>query len=82
MESEKQREIILKFYLPDNRYDLKLAMNGQKYLTALENMYNYLREVTKYDSLSLTENQMELIYKVKEKFHSILAEENIDLQGE
>lgn len=82
METEKQREIILKFYLPDNRYDLKLAMNGQKYLTALEEMYSYLRQVTKYDSLGLTEDQLELMDKVREKFHSILAEENIDLHGE
>ena len=45
---KKQKSATLTFYLPDDEYDFKLALNAHKYHSALWELSNKLRSNTKY----------------------------------
>jgi hypothetical protein len=68
---------ILKFNLPDDQHEFELATQGGAMYSALWDISQELRTMTKYEELS--EAEWNIAERIREKFYEILSENNIKL---
>ena len=69
-------EGILKFNLPEEETEFKMAANVSNYFTTLWDMDQWLRSEIKYND-SLSEEEYKTFEKVREKLHEIMADNNV-----
>lgn len=67
----------LTFNLPDEQHDFDVAIQGSKMYSALWDISQELRRLWKYEELS--EEQFEMVERIRDSFHSILQEHNVNL---
>lgn len=68
---------ILEFNLPDDQHEFELATQGANMYSALWDISQELRTMTKYEELS--EAEWDIAERIREKFHEILSDNNIKL---
>ena len=69
---------VLKYNLPEEDREFKNAVNGNKLITIIEDVDNYIRGKMKY-SVGLTEDQMDTYEDVRSYLHNLLDDNNINL---
>lgn len=69
-------EGILKFNLPEEETEFKMAVNVSNYFTTLWDMDQWLRSEIKYND-KLSEEEYKTFEKVREKLYVLLNENNI-----
>jgi len=69
---------ILKFKLPEEQDEFKLAQDAPSYLSALNDFHHYLRSLRKHSDVS-NKKPEELLEEIWEKFHAILNENEVDI---
>ena len=67
----------LKFNLPDDEFEFNCAVKSTKMFFALNEIMEDIRAILKYGELK--ENEYEIIDKMKERFHEILSDNEINL---
>lgn len=70
-------EGILKFNLPEEEPEFRMAVNAGNYYSSLWEMDQWLRSEIKYND-SLTENEYETYEKVRDKLREIMSENDIN----
>jgi hypothetical protein len=71
---------IIEFNLPEDEIDHYQFINGKNAFCSLWDLDQHLRYEIKYND-ALTEEQINIYYKVSEKLHCIMREHNISLEG-
>lgn len=72
-------QAIFKFELPDDQYDLDVAMNANRYKSAIEEMLGCLRHISKYEPDNYTQKQIDLVEELKGKFYEIIRDNSIEI---
>ena len=72
----------LEFNLPDEKDDFYLASNGYKYRSVCWKMEQHFRELVKYNSLKLSESQMDIVETLRDYFSELLSSEGIDIYND
>jgi hypothetical protein len=70
-------EAVLKFQLPEESSEFKSAVNGSKYLAALEELDKLLREREKYGNLS--GKALEQVENIRREFYETIQGYGIEL---
>ena len=68
---------ILEFDLPDDQHEFELAIQGAAMYSALWDISQELRTMTKYEELN--EAEWNIAERIREKFYDILSENNVKL---
>jgi len=68
----------LEFNLPDDQHEFDLAIQGSKMYLALWDLSQELRSMWKYQQYK-TEEEYAIVETIRDKFHEILSEHNINL---
>lgn len=69
---------IMEFNMPEDREELEIAQNGQKYFSTLNDVYQYLRGQLKYND-KLTDDEVKVYTKVYDMFFTILNDNDVEL---
>ena len=69
----------LTFKLPEDRYEYDKAVNGSKWYNVSWDMYQYLRQMTKYVADDTHEEFLKAMYQCKDEFIQIMGENGVDL---
>ena len=69
----------LTFDLPEDRYEYDMAVNGSKWRNVAWDMYQYLRQMTKYVADDTHEEFLKAMYQCKDEFIQIMGENGVDL---
>jgi hypothetical protein len=67
----------LKFNLPEDQFEFDCAVKSTKMVFALTEIKEEIRSFIKYQELK--ENQYEIIDKLRDRFHEILSDNEINL---
>jgi len=67
----------LTFNLPDDQHDFDLAIQSGKMYSALWDISQELRKLWKYEELN--DDEWKMVERIRDKFHEILSEHNINL---
>lgn len=67
----------LKFNLPEDEFEFNCAVKSTKMYFSLNEIMEDFRAILKYGELK--ENEYEIIHKMKERFHVILNDNEINL---
>lgn len=67
----------MEYNLPDDDCDYTNALNGFKYRRTIDDVYEFLRNKTKY--CELTEEEAKIYYEVYDHFIEILNDNKVDL---
>jgi len=70
----------LKFDLPEDDRDFRMATTGNSMHTVLREMDEWLRSKTKYTSDSTSQDKMDAYELSREKLYQLLDQYNIDLE--
>ncbi len=73
-------EAILKFNLPEENHEFKMAIDGAKWSSSMWELDQWLRSEMKYNSESFSENQYEVYKKIREKLYYIINENGITFE--
>jgi hypothetical protein len=74
---QKQMKATLKYNLPDDDFEFNCAVKSTKMYFALTEIKDEIRSFIKYQELK--ENQYEIIDKLRDRFHEILSDNEINL---
>jgi len=69
----------LEFDTIEEQEDYYNAINGDKYRYLLQDLDNWLRDITKYNSYNNTSEEQEFASKVRDKLYELLEEETLKL---
>jgi len=75
--NQNKMKAIFEFNLPEDQHDFEFATQGGSMYSALWDISQELRKMTKYDELS--DEEWKIAEKIKKKFHEILDEHSIKL---
>lgn len=67
----------LEFNLPEDKHEWENAIRADAMFASLWDVQQELRRLWKYEELS--EEQFEMVERIRDSFHSILEENNINL---
>jgi len=70
---------ILEFDLNEDQYEFEQAVNASKYRSVLWDLDQFLRNITKYPSDDMKEDQLTPYYALREELHKLMDEYNITL---
>jgi len=70
---------ILEFTLPEEQVEFDCAVDGVKWMSAMWDLDQYLRNQLKYESEGMSEDTFKAIEKCREKLYEILNEEGLKL---
>lgn len=71
---------ILEFDLPDEQPDFEAAINGYKWESAMWDMNQYLRSVTKYAPDETSEEVVDALEKARNELFNILSNYNLEIK--
>lgn len=69
----------LEFNLPEDQHDFYCAVNGAKWMSAMWELDQYLRNQLKYEAEQLSKDKLNAIKEFRIKLHEILTEEGLKL---
>ena len=72
-------EAILKFQLPEESSEFKTCVNAGRFKSALDDIYQEFRSVTKHGREGLTPDMEKAYDLMYTKFHEILGENGVDI---
>ena len=67
------------FDLPEDRYEYEKASKGSDWYNVAWDMYQYLRQMTKYVPDDTHEEYIKAMYQCKDEFMQIIRENGVDL---
>jgi hypothetical protein len=67
----------IEYNLPDDQFEFDNAVKSNKMWYALTEIKDELRTIRKYEDLK--ENQFEMVERIRENFHEILSDNEINL---
>ena len=70
-------EAILKFNLPDDSHEFKMALDGSKWSSAMWELEQWLRSETKHNSEALSQEKYDAYCEIRDKIYSILNKDGI-----
>ena len=70
-------EGILKFNLPDDSHEFKMALDGSKWSSAMWELEQWLRSETKYNAEALSQEKYDAYCEIRDKIYSILNKDGI-----
>ena len=70
-------EATLKFNLPDDSHEFKMALDGSKWSSAMWELEQWLRSETKYNSEALSQEKYDAYCEIRDKIYSILNKDGI-----
>jgi hypothetical protein len=70
---------ILEFNLPEDSEDHELCVNAYRYHNTLFEFNQHLRGMIKYNSDKYTDKEIDLLIKIREEFHDMLNNNNVNL---
>ena len=70
----------LKFDLPEDDHEFRMATTGNSMHTVLREMDEWLRSKTKYTSDSTSQDKMDAYELSRERLYQLLDQYNIDLE--
>ena len=70
-------EAILKFNLPDDSHEFKMALDGSKWSSAMWELEQWLRSETKYNAEALSQEKYDAYCEIRYKIYSILNKDGI-----
>ena len=70
----------LKFHLPEDDHEFRMATTGKSMHTVLREMDEWLRSKTKYTSDSTSQDKMDAYELSRERLYQLLDQYNIDLE--
>jgi len=70
-------EAILKFNLPYDSHEFKMALDGSKWSSAMWELEQWLRSETKYNSEALSQEKYDAYCEIRDKIYSILNKDGI-----
>jgi hypothetical protein len=70
-------KVKLEYNLPDDQFEFECAVKSNKMFFALTEIKDEIRSFIKYQELK--ENQYEIIDKLRDRFHEILSDNEINL---
>ena len=70
---------ILEFTLPEEQVEFDCAVDGVKWMSAMWDLDQYLRNQLKYESEGMSEDKLNAIKELRIKLHEILNEEGLKL---
>ena len=73
----KPMKATLEFNLPEDQAEFDFAIQGSKMYSALWDISQELRTLWKYEELS--EEEWNMVERIRDKFYEILQEHNINL---
>jgi len=65
---------ILEFDLPEEQEEFKMAVNGGKYLTALQDLDNYLKSSVKHASVHEPLDRVDAYIEIRDRLHEFCQE--------
>jgi len=65
---------ILEFDLPEEQEEFKMAVNGGKYISSIQNLDNYLRNMVKHDSDKLSPDRLDAYIEIRDRLHEFCQE--------
>ena len=71
-------EAILKFDLPEENPEFRLAVNASKWYSVVWDMDQYLRSQTKYAPDNMSDEVYETLSKTREKLFEIMNENSVN----
>jgi len=71
-------EAILKFNLPEENPEFRLAVNASKWYSVVWDIDQHLRSETKYAPDSMPEEVYEALIKTREKLREIMSDNSVD----
>lgn len=69
----------LEFNLPEDKEDFYHSTKVNNYLSALHDIGDYLREITKYPNKEYTAEESIIIDSIRSRFYQILSDNGADL---
>lgn len=72
-------KLTLEFDTTEEQEEYYNAINGGSYRYLLQDLDNWLRDITKYNSFNNTPEEQEFAYKVRDKLRELLEEEGLKL---
>ena len=70
-------EAILKFILPDDSHEFKMALDGSKWSSAMWELEQWLRSETKYNAEALSKEKYNAYCEIRDKLYHILNKNGI-----
>jgi hypothetical protein len=70
-------EAILKFNLPEETHEFKMAIDGSKWSSAMWELDQWLRSETKYNAEALSQEKYDAYCDIRDKIYSILNKDGI-----
>ena len=70
-------EANLKFNLPDDSHEFKMALDGSKWSSAMWELEQWLRSETKYNADALSQEKYDAYCEIRDKIYSILNKDGI-----
>ena len=78
-QANKNMKAKLIFDLPEDKYEYEKATNGSSWYNVAWDMYQYLRQMTKYVPDDTHEEYIKAMYQCKDEFMQIIRENGVDL---
>lgn len=72
-------KLTITFDTTEEQEDYYNAINGGSYRYLLQDLDNWLRDITKYNAYNNTPEEQEFAYKVRDKLCELLEEESLKL---
>ena len=69
----------LNFNLPEENEEFRLAVDGIKWMSAMHELDQHIRGITKYDSEGMSQETYDALCAVREKLREILMDNNLSL---
>lgn len=77
-QANKNMKAKLTFKLPEDRHEYEMAVNGSKWYNVSWDMYQYLRQMTKYVADDTHEEFLKAMHQCKDEFIQIMGENGVD----
>jgi len=78
-QANKNMKAKLIFDLPEDKYEYEMASKGSSWYNVSWDMYQYLRQMTKYVPDDTHEEYIKAMYQCKDEFMQIIRENGVDL---
>ena len=78
-QANKNMKAKLIFDLPEDKYEYEMASKGSSWYNVAWDMYQYLRQMTKYVPDDTHEEYIKAMYQCKDEFMQIIRENGVDL---
>jgi hypothetical protein len=77
-QANKNMKAKLIFDLPEDKYEYEMASKGSKWYNVAWDMYQYLRQMTKYAPDGIHKEYLQAMYECKDELFKTMEENGVD----